>query len=340
MNMDDYYDLLGVEADAPVADIRAAYRERKAEMSQRDDDDAKADAAALNKAWNVLSDPYQRGRYDEQRAEAGGADDDERDDDVVDVPATRARTTRPPRTNTRTGQGRNARAPLQPTITLPEGLAWPAPKQRFLAMGIDALVLVVLFLVSQVLVLPAVEKSQHRADYDRYTELSQRDGLISKAHDKTNAAKKTASRNVNCDTHPSAKNDIAYCDAKAQEKKLTDERDRRSRKLAPTQQLVTGVFFLVALLYLVIPSFFGGQTLGKRLQGVRLVKLDGSRVGAGEVFRRYGALALAAFASNQLLGPVGPLVILFVATMWTRNPNRQGLQDRFARTLVVTGDAE
>jgi hypothetical protein len=34
------------------------------------------------------------------------------------------------------------------------------------------------------------------------------------------------------------------------------------------------------------------------------------------------------------------LVIVFVATMWTRNPNRQGLQDRFARTLVVSGQAE
>src|SRR5262249_51511246 len=81
MSSDDYYDLVGVEADAPVADIRAAYRERKAEVSDRDDDDAKADAAALNKAWNVLSDPYQRGRYDEQLAAGDDDDDDDGDDD-------------------------------------------------------------------------------------------------------------------------------------------------------------------------------------------------------------------------------------------------------------------
>ena len=66
--MDDYYDLLGVDADAPTDDIRAAYREQKAALDDSTDGDAKADAAKLNKAWNVLSDPYQRGRYDEQRA--------------------------------------------------------------------------------------------------------------------------------------------------------------------------------------------------------------------------------------------------------------------------------
>ena len=67
--MDDYYELLGVDADAPVDDIRAAYRDKKAAVADTGTDAAKADAAALNKAWNVLSDPYQRGRYDEQRAD-------------------------------------------------------------------------------------------------------------------------------------------------------------------------------------------------------------------------------------------------------------------------------
>jgi hypothetical protein len=52
-------------------------------------------------------------------------------------------------------------------------------------------------------------------------------------------------------------------------------------------------------------------------------------------------LALAAFVLSLLLqGPIGALVVVFVSTMWTRNPNRQGLQDRFAKTLVVTGQAE
>ena len=52
------------------------------------------------------------------------------------------------------------------------------------------------------------------------------------------------------------------------------------------------------------------------------------------------AIVAALLFPEGALGPVGPLVIVFVATMWTRNPNRQGLQDRFARSLVVTGEPQ
>jgi len=330
--MDNYYDLLGVDADAPVADIRAAYRDRKAEVSGRDDDEAKADAAALNKAWNVLSDPYQRGRYDEQRAEAGDSEEGE-DDDVVDVAPTLTRTSR---TNTRANQGKNARAPLQPTVTLPAGLEFATPKKRLIAMGIDVVVLIVLFFGSFLLT-NSLEKSKHPVEHHAVSVLP---AQIKDAKSATSAAKKKASKTVDCTKPVTTDNDKAYCDALANQNKLQKQYDDATKKLAPTRSLISGLFFLVALLILLIPSLFGGQTLGKRLQGIRLVRLDGSRVGAAEVFRRYGALALAAFASYTFLGPVGPLVIVFVATMWTRNPNRQGLQDRFARTLVVSGQAE
>ena len=62
--MDDYYDLLRIDADATTDDIRAAYRTKKEAATAQGDKPA---IAQLNKAWNVLSDPYQRGRYDEQR---------------------------------------------------------------------------------------------------------------------------------------------------------------------------------------------------------------------------------------------------------------------------------
>src|SRR5882672_9817964 len=81
--MDDYYSLLGIDADASVDDIRGAYRVRKDGLDTASDS-GKADAAKLNKAWNVLSDPYQRGRYDQQRAaaaESGTLGADEDDDD-------------------------------------------------------------------------------------------------------------------------------------------------------------------------------------------------------------------------------------------------------------------
>ena len=57
--MDDYYELLGVDEDTPVDDIRSTYRDKKAAVDTSANDEAKSDVAKLNKAWNVLSDPYQ-----------------------------------------------------------------------------------------------------------------------------------------------------------------------------------------------------------------------------------------------------------------------------------------
>src|SRR5437763_13506651 len=127
--MDDYYELLGVDEDAPVDDIRSAYREKKASVDTSAGDDAKSDVAKLNKAWNVLSDPYQRGRYDQQRAVAEESGELLSGDDieVVDAPKTRA--------NPRTGRQMAA-----PTLTPPAGARWPLPKQRLIAMAIDLVV--------------------------------------------------------------------------------------------------------------------------------------------------------------------------------------------------------
>ena len=333
--MDDYYDLLGVEPDAPVADIRAAYRDRKAEVSARSDDDAKADAAALNKAWNVLSDPYQRGRYDQQLADSDGSeyDEDEDNDDVVDVPATRTRTTR---TNQSTRE-KGARPPLVPTVKLPRGVTFAPTRARIVAMIIDLVVLVLLFAVSAY-VTDALEVSQQ--PHAHHMVMTVLPDQIKAAHDATSAAKKKASDNVNCDK-PTNDNDQAYCAAKDHEDALNKEFTEQTKKLTPIRTLVSGIFFLVALLVLLIPSLFGGQTLGKRLQKIRVVRLDCSPAGFVELFRRYGLMALAAFVFSLLLqGPIGALLVVFGATMWTRNPNRQGLQDRFAKTLVVTGQPE
>jgi len=84
--MDDYYELLGVDEDAPVDDIRQRVSRQEGRGRHIGGDDAKSDVAKLNKAWNVLSDPYQRGRYDQQRniASDDGEYDDDYDDDYAD----------------------------------------------------------------------------------------------------------------------------------------------------------------------------------------------------------------------------------------------------------------
>ena len=79
--MTDHYELLGVEPDATKDEIKAAYRSEVegADSSRK---------AQLNRAWNVLSDPIQRQRYDEQM-HGGGAGGGEDEGAVVTVPARR-----------------------------------------------------------------------------------------------------------------------------------------------------------------------------------------------------------------------------------------------------------
>ncbi len=69
---DSHYDRLGVESDASKEEIRSAYRDRleelrtKIEKGRSDEarDGAREETARVNAAWQVLSDPFQRQRYD------------------------------------------------------------------------------------------------------------------------------------------------------------------------------------------------------------------------------------------------------------------------------------
>lgn len=87
-----HYDVLGVEPGATKEQIRAAYQERldSAQQAQAREHAAKrpnesaiasarAEEAELRSAWQVLSDPYQRGRYD------ASIDLPETDDDTAAV---------------------------------------------------------------------------------------------------------------------------------------------------------------------------------------------------------------------------------------------------------------
>ncbi len=352
--MDDYYELLGVDVDAPVGDIRTAYRDKKAAVANQGTEQAKSDAAALNKAWNVLSDPYQRGRYDEQRGNANDAaeSDDDYDaddaDDAAPVPARR----RPAKTKSRTTP-RETRATAKPTIVLPAGMAFSTVRARRIAMFIDLGLLFVLFLASQFLMV-SVEKSEHPAVYK---DVSTVDKLISTAQSKTNAANKAKSgpdktytnlvktKGANVpDTQAAlaAKKpfDAAATAAKNAQNVLNTRLSKDESDLAPISNLVSGGFFLVSLLVLLLPSLFGGATIGKREQKIRVVRLDGSPERVGDLFRRYAVLVFAAYVLTSFLrSPVGAVIVVFIAAM-TRNPNTQALHDRFAKTLVVTDSEE
>ena len=64
----DYYKILGVDKDIPQKDVRAAYRKRAKQFHpdlHPNDPKAKAKFQALNEAYEVLSDPDKRAKYDQ-----------------------------------------------------------------------------------------------------------------------------------------------------------------------------------------------------------------------------------------------------------------------------------
>ena len=91
-----------------------------------------------------------------------------------------------------------------------------------------------------------------------------------------------------------------------------------------------------------IPSALTGQTLGKRLQQLRVVRLDGSPLGWK---RRDRALRpdhprerTCLLILLPVFGILGLLLLgglFFLVLGWMRNANHQAFQDRVAKTLVV-----
>jgi len=151
---ESHYELIGVEPDASKDEIRSAYRERieqlrdKAETGRSDKarDGARAETARLNAAWQVLSDPYQRERYDIQLS--GGATGTETEEQEEQEEVEKERAPVPAR---RRGlfEPRERDAKGRPQRREPAGVpgAEAAPLgRRLAAVGIDVLTMGAVFL--------------------------------------------------------------------------------------------------------------------------------------------------------------------------------------------------
>ncbi len=339
--MDDYYDLSGVEPDAPVADIRAAYRDRKAAVvgaratttprptPPRSTRRGTSCRIRTSGAATTSSSPTPTGR---------NTTSDEDDDDVVDVPATRTRTTAHEPIDARRRAPRPAAGRRRSSCRA--GVTFPPTRARIVAMVIDLVVLDRCSSPSSAYVTDALEKSQQ--PHAHHMVMTVLPDQIKAAHDATSAAKKKASdeRQLRqADQRATTRRTATAKDARRTT--LNKEFTEQTKKLTPIRTLVSGIFFLVALLVLLSRACSAARPSGS---GCRRSGSSGSTArprASCELFRRYGLMALAAFVFSLLLqGPIGALVVVFVATMWTRNPNQQGLQDRFAKTLVVTGQRE
>jgi uncharacterized RDD family membrane protein YckC len=72
-----------------------------------------------------------------------------------------------------------------------------------------------------------------------------------------------------------------------------------------------------------LPAWWGGQTLGKRVLGLRVVELTGRPMTVMLCLKRYGG-----YAAGMATGGLG-----FLQMLW--DPNRQALQDKAAHTVVI-----
>ena len=75
--------------------------------------------------------------------------------------------------------------------------------------------------------------------------------------------------------------------------------------------------------FTLVPVWWNGQTLGKRLLGLRVVELTGKPFTAMRAFKRYGG-----YAAGMATGLFG-----FAQVLW--DPNRQAIQDKTAHTVVI-----
>jgi len=310
--MDDYYSLLGVDADAQTADIRTAYREKRAALEAKND---KAGVAALNKAWNVLSDPYQRGRYDAERAHA------ENNGELGPAAASSAP---PPRRGLFGGPPRERPPMPQPTVELPRGTHFPVPRRRVTAMVIDLFVLLLFFVGSQVGI-QLLLNANNKAELDRIEAIDDETGRLD---DQRNELEDTNAPQEQIDA------------VTRQIDTLDNERGTLTDELAPTYRVMNAVFFVAGFVYLVVPSALTGRTLGKKLQRVKVVRLDGQKLGWGGSLYRYGLIVLASYVLSLLVPLLGVAIVLFIVMGWMRNANQQGLHDRLSRTLVVADATE
>lgn len=334
---DDYYGLIGVDPSAPTDEIRERYRARRSELDAKGTDEARAEAARLNRAWNVLSDPYQRGRYDASRerdVETVDADDVE----VVDeAPPRRRRLFEPPpraqrgdnRGGGSAGTDRRQRAPLPPP-EYPNGLKAPENRRRIVAMVIDLLVLLVLFVVAQ-FVLQAVIKERFPTQVDQVNARSDCVDVL----DDDRPVRADVDRE--CQDLGVTQNMIT--DEDARDRKVDDLKDEIveiQKDFTGTYYVVIGAFVLLALAYLVVPSALTGQTLGKRFQRIRAMRADGTPLGWFGALARYGPVViLTGIFLPTPLGQIVFVVALVVILGWVRNANRQGWHDRLAKTIVV-----
>ncbi|MFT5574084.1 MAG: hypothetical protein ACI9FR_003020 [Cryomorphaceae bacterium] len=82
-------------------------------------------------------------------------------------------------------------------------------------------------------------------------------------------------------------------------------------------------FGWAALYFTVLTAWWNGQTLGKKIMAIKVVRIDGKKIDIWESFGRYGG-----YSAGVATGLMG-----FFQVYW--DANRQAIHDKISETLVI-----
>ncbi len=341
-----YYEVLGAEPDVSRDELREAYRSRVTELRA---DDYKGSAeerrelvAGVNRAWNVLSDPFQRKRYDDQ-LRATGDHPAEAGDGDGEAPAA------PPARTTRRGRAAIGSATPPTPPTLPGGLRLAEPRDRGFAMLIDLAVLAAIVFLVPLAARPVINRT-YPHEVKRLNALIDREDAANRRADRADERTTKADATIAVSKRQQDAAGLAAAEQRAagaradaraarhDAKRAHDDARRVQRDLAPAQYATLGASALVALACLAVPTAIAGQTLGMRFRGIGVARADGERVGWGGALTRFALPVLLAAA--LLFSLPGLLLGLGSVLWWLRDAKRQGFHDKLARTIVVESAGE
>jgi uncharacterized RDD family membrane protein YckC len=369
---DNYYEELGVEPGVSRDELRDAHRRRVADLEAAREKKGITDAqmqanrdevARVRAAWNVLSDPFQRQRYDAQvQAESEAPADVELVDDDASLPSSGAeprgwrKLLAPPPKSAGSGAGgrngtgkggaaSNRRPRPEPTVQLPAGMTLAEPRTRGMALLFDVAVLVVIFFAVSFAV-PRLIQSDYQDIQNRVSKVSDVKDKKTSLTDAQKAADKAKTASEKKSTQSgltSAQKDFDQAVKAAKAAGVTadvanystTQLDTLSNDLSDkvrTTNIVTQVVTLVlALAYLVPMTARKGHTLGMRGRRIRVVRVDGSAVGWYASLVRFAIPILLALAIPSF----GAVLGLGMVAWGYFDRNGQGIHDKLARTLVV-----
>ena len=173
-----------------------------------------------------------------------------------------------------------------PTIELPAGTSFAPQRSRIIAMVIDVFVMIVLLFGVQAVVGDRLVARWYPQEHAQLTAITDdppgnAKSQIDTLKDKADAARQEGGRSR--EGQGRQRRRAAQDGRRRQEGVRRQERRDRapSKKVAPAGIVVLEGIMLACLAYLVVPSALIGQTLGKRIQKLRVIRLDGSPLGWG-----------------------------------------------------------